>query len=114
MTYSQRGANLNASQLTYKYARAETNCNLTIGLSGESKMSEKVEQKQLAKPDEWSPAKLTLGKRIGKDFRVNWQLYVMFVLPVIYYIIFRFISFEILKNFIFHKYFFWENLLNYF
>ena len=54
-------------------------------------MSEKVEQKQLAKPDEWSPAKLTLGKRIGKDFRVNWQLYVMFVLPVIYYIIFRYI-----------------------
>lgn len=91
LTYSQRGANLNASQLTYKYARAETNCNLTIGLSGESKMSERVEQKQLAKPDEWSPAKLTLGKRIGKDFRVNWQLYVMFVLPVIYYIIFRYI-----------------------
>ena len=54
-------------------------------------MSEKVEHKQMAKPDEWSPAKLSLGKRMGKDFRVNWQLYVMFVLPVVYYVIFRYI-----------------------
>ena len=40
---------------------------------------------------EWSPKELTLKTRIGKDFRINWQLYAMFILPVIYYVIFRYI-----------------------
>ena len=40
---------------------------------------------------EWSPKELTFKTRIGKDFRINWQLYAMFILPVIYYVIFRYI-----------------------
>ncbi|SDY11113.1 putative aldouronate transport system permease protein [Ruminococcaceae bacterium YAD3003] len=40
---------------------------------------------------EWTPRELTLGQRLGKDLRINWQLYVMFLFPIIYYIIFRYI-----------------------
>ena len=39
----------------------------------------------------WDPEELTLKQRVGKDLRVNWQLYVMCVIPVVYYIIFRYI-----------------------
>ena len=49
---------------------------------------EQIQQEQLA---EWTPTQLSLGSRMDKDFRVNWQLYVMFLFPVIYYIIFRYI-----------------------
>ena len=40
---------------------------------------------------EWTPRELTLGQRLGKDLRINWQLYVMFLFPIIYYIIFRYV-----------------------
>lgn len=51
----------------------------------------KQEQIQQGQPAEWTPRQLTLGARMGKDFRINWQLYAMFFFPVIYYIIFRYI-----------------------
>ena len=51
----------------------------------------KKEQIQQEQPAEWTPTKLSLSRRMGKDFRINWQLYVMFLFPVIYYIIFRYI-----------------------
>lgn len=51
-------------------------------------MSSKEELQELK---EWSPTELSLRTRIGKDFRINWQLYAMFIIPVIYYIIFRYI-----------------------
>ena len=51
----------------------------------------KQEQIQQGQPAEWTPRQLTLGARMGKDFRINWQLYAMFIFPVIYYIIFRYI-----------------------
>ena len=51
-------------------------------------MSEKEENTGLKQSEEWSPRKLTLGQRFSKDLRVNWQLYVMVVIPVIYYLIF--------------------------
>ena len=51
----------------------------------------KKEQIQQEQPAEWTPTKLSLSRRMNKDFRVNWQLYVMFIFPVIYYIIFRYI-----------------------
>ena len=54
-------------------------------------MSEKEENTGLKQSEEWSPRKLTLGQRFSKDLRVNWQLYVMVVIPVIYYLIFRYI-----------------------
>ena len=41
--------------------------------------------------EDWSPRDLTLSQRMGKDFHINWQLYVMFLFPVIYYIIFRYL-----------------------
>ena len=54
-------------------------------------MSEKEDNIRLKQSEEWSPRKLTLGQRFNKDLRVNWQLYVMVVIPVIYYLIFRYI-----------------------
>jgi putative aldouronate transport system permease protein len=39
----------------------------------------------------WSPRQISTRERLVKDFRINWQLYAMFLLPVIYYIIFRYI-----------------------
>ena len=51
-------------------------------------MSSKEEIQELK---EWSPTELSLRTRISKDFRINWQLYAMFIIPVIYYIIFRYI-----------------------
>ena len=51
-------------------------------------MSSKEEIQELK---EWSPTELSLRTRISKDFRINWQLYAMFIFPVIYYIIFRYI-----------------------
>ena len=51
----------------------------------------KKEQIQQEQPAEWTPTKLSLSRSMGKDFRINWQLYVMFLFPVIYYIIFRYI-----------------------
>ena len=39
----------------------------------------------------WSPRQITTRERLVKDIRINWQLYAMFLLPVIYYIIFRYI-----------------------
>ena len=51
---------------------------------------EQIQQEQSTET-EWNPTELTLGRRMGKDFRINWQLYVMFLFPVIYYIIFRYI-----------------------
>ena len=51
----------------------------------------KKEQIQQEQPAEWTPTTLSLSRRMNKDFRVNWQLYVMFIFPVIYYIIFRYI-----------------------
>ena len=51
-------------------------------------MSSKEELQELK---EWSPTELSLRTRISKDFRINWQLYAMFIIPVIYYIIFRYI-----------------------
>ena len=51
----------------------------------------KKDQIQQDQPIEWTPTQLSLRKRMGKDFRINWQLYVMFFFPVIYYIIFRYI-----------------------
>ncbi len=51
-------------------------------------MSSKEELQELK---EWSPTELSLRTRISKDFRINWQLYAMFIFPVIYYIIFRYI-----------------------
>ena len=51
----------------------------------------KEDQIQQDQPIEWTPTQLSLRKRMGKDFRINWQLYVMFFFPVIYYIIFRYI-----------------------
>ena len=53
-------------------------------------MSEK-EQLQLEQTAEWQPTQLKLRNRMAKDIRINWQLYVMFLFPVIYYIIFRYI-----------------------
>ena len=53
-------------------------------------MSEK-EMIQENMQEEWSPRKLTLAQKGIKDFRVNWQLYVMFVFPVFYYVVFRYI-----------------------
>ncbi len=40
---------------------------------------------------DWQPRELDLKTRITKDFRVNWQLYVMFILPVAYFILFRYV-----------------------
>ena len=40
---------------------------------------------------EWSPKQITRRKRALKDFRVNWQLYLMVIVPVIYYVIFRYV-----------------------
>ena len=55
-------------------------------------MSEKKEYRHTVSQDEdWSPIKISINKRIIKDVHVNWQLYLMFLLPVIYYIIFRYI-----------------------
>ena len=55
-------------------------------------MSKKEEYRHTVSQDEdWSPIKISINKRIIKDFHVNWQLYLMFLLPVIYYIIFRYI-----------------------
>ena len=51
----------------------------------------KKDQIQQDQPIEWTPTQLSLRKRMGKDFRINWQLYVMFFFPVIYYIVFRYI-----------------------
>ena len=51
-------------------------------------MSSKEEIQELK---EWSPTELSLRTRISNDFRINWQLYAMFIFPVIYYIIFRYI-----------------------
>ena len=51
-------------------------------------MSSKEEIQELK---EWSPTELSLRTRISKDFRINWQLYAMFIFPVIYYVIFRYI-----------------------
>ena len=51
-------------------------------------MSSKEEIQELK---EWSPTELSLRTRISKDFRINWQLYAMFIIPVIYYVIFRYI-----------------------
>ena len=48
-------------------------------------------KEELQESKEWSPKKLTLKTRVSKDFRINWQLYAMFIIPVIYYIIFRYI-----------------------
>ena len=48
---------------------------------------EKLQEQSL---QEWNPRQLTLGQRFTKDIRVNWQLYAMFLVPVIYYIIFRY------------------------
>ena len=54
-------------------------------------MSKKVQiQQEQSTETEWNPTELTLGRRMGKDFRINWQLYVMFLFPVIYYISFRY------------------------
>jgi hypothetical protein len=39
----------------------------------------------------WSPRQISTRERLVKDIRINWQLYAMFLLPVIYYIIFRYI-----------------------
>ena len=49
---------------------------------------EQLQQEQTA---EWQPTQLKLRSRMAKDIRINWQLYVMFLFPVIYYIIFRYI-----------------------
>ena len=48
---------------------------------------EKLQEQSL---QEWNPRQLTLGQRFTKDIRVNWQLYAMFLVPVIYYIVFRY------------------------
>lgn len=40
---------------------------------------------------EWSPREISRRDRLAKDIRVNWQLYAMFVIPVVYYVIFRYI-----------------------
>ena len=48
-------------------------------------------KEQIAQVTEWSPKEISARERIAKDVRVNWQLYAMFLLPVIYYIIFRYI-----------------------
>ena len=48
-------------------------------------------KEELQESKEWSPTELSLRTRISKDFRINWQLYAMFIIPVIYYIIFRYI-----------------------
>ncbi|MCR4729350.1 MAG: ABC transporter permease subunit [Saccharofermentans sp.] len=53
-------------------------------------MSDK-EQLQQEQTAEWQPTQLKLRSRMAKDIRINWQLYVMFIFPVIYYIIFRYI-----------------------
>ena len=53
-------------------------------------MSNKTQIQQLDQND-WEPKELTLKKKISKDFRINWQLYVMFLFPIIYYVIFRYI-----------------------
>jgi putative aldouronate transport system permease protein len=53
-------------------------------------MSDK-EQLQQEQTAEWQPTQLKLRSRMAKDIRINWQLYVMFLFPVIYYIIFRYI-----------------------
>lgn len=53
-------------------------------------MSNKTQIQQLDQ-NEWEPEELTLKKKISKDFRINWQLYVMFLFPIIYYVIFRYI-----------------------
>ena len=53
-------------------------------------MSNKTQIQQLDQK-EWEPKELTLQKKISKDFRINWQLYVMFLFPIIYYLIFRYI-----------------------
>jgi len=41
--------------------------------------------------ENWNPKELSLRERLTKDLRINWQLYAMFIIPVIYYIIFRYI-----------------------
>ena len=48
-------------------------------------------KEELQESKEWSPKELTLSSRVRKDFRINWQLYAMFIIPVIYYVIFRYI-----------------------
>ena len=48
-------------------------------------------KEQIVQVTEWSPKEISARERIAKDVRVNWQLYAMFLLPVIYYIIFRYI-----------------------
>jgi len=53
-------------------------------------MSNKTQIQQLDQK-EWEPKELTLNKKISKDFHINWQLYVMFLFPIIYYVIFRYI-----------------------
>ncbi len=53
-------------------------------------MSNKTQIQQLDQK-EWEPQELTLKRKISKDFRINWQLYVMFLFPIIYYVIFRYI-----------------------
>ena len=51
----------------------------------------KKEQVPQQTTEEWSPKQIALRKRMSKDFKINWQLYVMVLIPVIYYIIFRYI-----------------------
>ncbi len=48
-------------------------------------------KEELQESKEWSPTELSLRTRVSKDFHINWQLYAMFIIPVIYYIIFRYI-----------------------
>ena len=40
---------------------------------------------------EWSPKQLTKRERLAKDLRINWQLYLMVIVPVVYYVIFRYV-----------------------
>ena len=44
-------------------------------------------KEQIEQVTEWSPKALSARERLTKDIRINWQLYAMFLLPVIYYII---------------------------
>ena len=57
----------------------------------EKNLDQEMTEETVSELEQWSPAKITRRKRFVKDVRVNWQLYLMVVVPVAYYILFRYV-----------------------
>ena len=57
----------------------------------EKNLDQEMTEETVSELEQWSPEKITRRKRFVKDVRVNWQLYLMVVVPVAYYILFRYV-----------------------